>query len=402
MRILVTTPGKLIRSKGHYYTKIIYGYEYFSKYLGAFDEVVKIGQCSEDNLTDTSRLLQVDGKGVDIFELPKTSGAIDYFRKKKDIEKLALTALKSCDAAALRIPDPLSFFLIEQCCKLRKPFVVEITTDIWTYLAPQNSTMRFGLFFRYYWHYLQKQACLKANGVSYVTQYHLQSRYPSYISLHPADQKHFEAAFTDADIPLNQFRQSPKNEFFKDGKIKLVHISGNLSFDGKGYKELLEALNILSKTYDIELGLVGDGELSPANLQYVRDNNLLSFIHKYGKVETRERMFDILNDSDIFVFPSYTEGLPRVVVEAMACGLPCVGSDIPGNRELMQNDALVAVHNGSALASKLDELIRNVELLRVYSVDNLLKAKKEFSKEAVNKKSQEFYQRLANIFESSI
>lgn len=397
MKVLVTTPGKLIKSGGHYYTKIIYGYDYFLKYLNSFDEVVKLGQCVENSEIDTTHLLRVDGEHVSIQELPKTSGALDYFCKKNVIERTALQVLQSCDAAALRIPDPLSFYLIRQCQKLNKPFIVEITTDIWTYLSPKNSTMRLGWFFRYYWHYLQKRACLNACGVSYVTQKHLQSRYPSYKSVHPTDTVHFNAAFTDADIPLAQFRKTPKENFFKNGVIKLVHISGNLSFDGKGYKELLEALNILSKSYNVELGLVGDGELSPINNQFVKENNLDQYIYKYGKVESRERVFEILNSSDIFVFPSYTEGLPRVVVEAMACGLPCVGSDIPGNRELMQDDVLVPVHNGISLAAKLDVLIKSPNDLKKYSEQNLEKAKRKYSKEAVDIVSHQFYKRLAQL-----
>ena len=396
MRILVTTPGKLQRISGHYYTKIIYGYDYFSKYLTSFDEVVKIGQCEVNDNENTSHLLQVDGIGVYVYELPKTTGAIDYYKKKKTIEHHALKALHMCDAAALRIPDPLSFFLIKQCQKLNKPFIVEITTDVWTYLSPQNSSMRFGFFFRYYWHYLQKQACLKANGVSYVTQKHLQSRYPSYKSLHPNDTYHFEAAFTDADIPLRQFRKDPRRNFCKDGKIKLVHISGNLSFDGKGYKELLAALDILSQEYDVELGLIGDGQFSTINEQFVKEHNLDKFIRNYGKIESRENLFKILNNSDIFVFPSYTEGLPRVVVEAMACGLPCVGSDIPGNRELMQEEVLVPVHDSISLAKKIKDIVTDKEKLSHYSDENLRKAKKYFSKESTDEISKEFYKNLFN------
>ena len=53
-----------------------------------------------------------------------------------------------------------------------------------------------------------------------------------------------------------------------------------------------------------------------------------------GRVNRRQ-LSDILENSDIFVFPTAAEGLPRVIIEAMAKGLPCVISDVSGNPELV-------------------------------------------------------------------
>jgi hypothetical protein len=150
--ILVTSPGKVIESdNGDYYTKIIYGYGYYKKYLAAFDEVQKICQVrKERDGNEHNAMLQVNGDYVEVFRLPWTNGLIDYLRKREVIEALADQALKDCDAVSVRIPDPLSFYLIKKCHKEKIPFVVEITTDVWSYLSPENSTMKFRAFFRAY------------------------------------------------------------------------------------------------------------------------------------------------------------------------------------------------------------------------------------------------------------
>lgn len=390
MKILVTSPGTLFKANGGYYTKIIYGYNYFSKYFNSFDEVVKVGQCLDNKSLNINEYLRVDGPKVKVQELPKSFGFFNYFRKKRQIEKCALNALLNCDAAALRIPDPLSFFLIKQCVRHHIPFVVEITTDVWTYLSPKNNTLWYAPVLKYYWHYLQKDACQKAIGVSYVTRNHLQSRYPSYKRIHPEDNLHFESAFTDADISVNDFAKTSKSFLEHKGDYKLVHVSGSLSNDGKGYKELLMALNEL-KDNPVKLILVGDGDFSEPNKEYVKQHVLENKIVKIGRINDRTELFKILRDSDIFVFPSYTEGLPRVVVEAMANALPCIGSDIPGNIELMQPEAIVPVKSSKALADKIFYFISHPELLDKQSELNLEKAKQFYSKEATEQLANTFY-----------
>lgn len=401
MKILVTSPGTLFKTSGGYYTKIIYGYNYFSKYFTSFNEVVKVGKCLDDNSLNINEYLRVDGPKVKVQELPKSSGLFDYIRKKKQIEKCALKALLDCDAAALRIPDPLSFYLIKQCVKRDIPFVVEITTDVWTYLSPKNNSLWYASVLRCYWHHLQKNACQKALGVSYVTQRHLQSRYPSYKRLHPEDKVHFESAFTDADISVNDFAKTYKT--FSDHKrdFKLVHVSGSLSYDGKGYKELLMALNDL-KDVPVKLVLVGDGDFSEPNKAFVRQHGLENKIIKVGRINDRRELFEILSDSDIFVFPSYTEGLPRVVVEAMANALPCIGSDIPGNVELMQPESIVPVKNSKALSDKISYFISNPEFMEKQSELNLEKAKLFYSKEVTEQIANTFYGHLFDLIRNKI
>jgi glycosyltransferase involved in cell wall biosynthesis len=69
--------------------------------------------------------------------------------------------------------------------------------------------------------------------------------------------------------------------------------------------------------------------------------------------------------ADIFCLPSYREGVPNALLEAAACGLAMVTTDVPGCRDVVINGVsgwLVPVRNAEALANALETLITNPEL----------------------------------------
>ena len=89
---------------------------------------------------------------------------------------------------------------------------------------------------------------------------------------------------------------------------------------------------------------------------------------------------------DIFVFPSKQEGLPKALMEAMACGLPCIVSNVRGNRDLIdngkggfvvennENDYLEAINklkNDPMLRKQMGEY--NINKIKNYSIDSILK-----------------------------
>jgi len=118
----------------------------------------------------------------------------------------------------------------------------------------------------------------------------------------------------------------------------------------------------------------------------------LSLSHRVdflGNISRREEIFEKLDQSDLFVLPSRQEGLPRAMIEAMARGLPCIGSQVGGIPELLPPEYLVPPDDEHALANKIIEVIhdpermarmsaRNRELSGKYCSDVLTKRRVEF------------------------
>jgi glycosyltransferase involved in cell wall biosynthesis len=105
-----------------------------------------------------------------------------------------------------------------------------------------------------------------------------------------------------------------------------------------------------------------------------------------------------LDLADLFVMPSRTEGLPRAMVEAMARGLPCIGSSVGGIPELLAQEDLVPPGDADALARKIAEVAGDPHRLAAMSARNLAKAKL-YSGSALAERRMAFYRHVREATE---
>ncbi|MEM3731853.1 MAG: glycosyltransferase family 4 protein [Candidatus Bathyarchaeia archaeon] len=133
----------------------------------------------------------------------------------------------------------------------------------------------------------------------------------------------------------------------------------------KGLVYLLYAMREIVRVHpNVKLFVIGGGPLE-ARLVKLADELSLSgnvrFVGSVGRAEVAR----FLSRSSIFVFPSLREGLPLSVLEAMACGVPVVGSDIPGINDVIVNGGnglLAPAKNSEALADAVLTLLNDAEL----------------------------------------
>jgi glycosyltransferase involved in cell wall biosynthesis len=128
----------------------------------------------------------------------------------------------------------------------------------------------------------------------------------------------------------------------------LVNV-GRLAYQ-KNQRTLVEAV---AKLPDVHLAILGEGELRESLESLTRALGLEDRVHLLGELPWGDAI-SITRTADLFVFPSHFEGLSLALVEAMSLGLPVVASDIPPNREALQ-DAGILVSPQSA-----DDLARTI------------------------------------------
>lgn len=153
----------------------------------------------------------------------------------------------------------------------------------------------------------------------------------------------------------------------------------------KGLEYLLEAMKIItSYPTDTNLLLVGTGPLEDKLTKKVKELNLTSNVHFMGWAN-KEKLAEFYVLSDIVVVPSIvtdsgdTEGMPTVIVEAMATGKPVVASDVSGIKDVVIdgfNGLLVEQKNPKMIAEKIAELINNPSLHGKFSQNAIFSSKK--------------------------
>lgn len=145
--------------------------------------------------------------------------------------------------------------------------------------------------------------------------------------------------------------------------IRIVLVSRML-WD-KGIREFVEAAKLLRQKYgqDLEFWLVGKVDIQ--NDSSISEGQLLDW-NKEGNVNWVGYQPDVKRlyaESHIAVLPSYREGLPKSLIEAMAIGRPIVTTDAPGCRELVnENGILVKVNDVSSLSRAIERLVLNENL----------------------------------------
>ncbi len=157
----------------------------------------------------------------------------------------------------------------------------------------------------------------------------------------------------------------------------------------KGLNLLIDSLKILNIKYnmrDTKLLIVGDGpekkklEVRSERLE-LKDNVMF-----YGWAKDPEEIAKLMNQSKILIVPSYNEGGPRTLLEAMACGIPVIATPVGIIPDIIEDKKSGRIINwdGNDIAEKAFELLNNLEDYKKYSVAGL-EIVKNFEKKAAIK-----------------
>lgn len=166
-------------------------------------------------------------------------------------------------------------------------------------------------------------------------------------------------------------RQGIRSQFGVSCEDTLLISVGEVR-DLKNHKAIIEAVHQL-KNSRIHYFIVGAGEAESSLRDMARDLHVEKQIHFLGY---RNDVHQLLKVSDIFCFPSYREGLPAALMEAMASGVPVVASQVRGNTDLVAdgvNGFLCSPKDVSGFAEKISILMQDRDLAQQFVEKSLHK-----------------------------
>ncbi len=161
---------------------------------------------------------------------------------------------------------------------------------------------------------------------------------------------HPKAYFQPNGVDLKVFREGEKkphggkNIFFVGGLVRR-----------KNVKLLIEATSLLP---GVSLHIVGEGPLRGELERFAYEKKVHAVF--YGSVPYKQ-LPELLREADLFVIPSIFEGHVKVLSEAMACGIPCIGTEVEGIRDLIQSEktGLLCAPTSFALSRAIQRLLEN-------------------------------------------
>lgn len=394
MRVIVATEHRFQRSPlGTIYSVTGRGYSFWRRYLHAFDEVLVVGRVADTDLA-AEHWEQVEGNGVRVEPLTNYQGLLAYVQNYPRIQRAVnkLWRDNPTSAIILRLPGQVGNLMWRSPARDLRPVGVEVVGDpfdVFTLAAVKHPLTP---FFRWLFTARLRQQCQQASAVAYVTKDYLQRRYP------PAPDA-LSTHYSSIELSKQAFAANPRRFPESRDAYTLVFV-GTLAQLYKAPDVLIHAVaRCVQKGLDLKLTILGDGrhraelEALVARLQL---GERVSFI---GEVPAGAPVRAQLDKADLFVLPSRTEGLPRAVIEAMARGLPCIGSTAGGIPELLPPEAMVPPGDAEMLARKIIEVIRSPERMNEMSERNLHKAR-EYQDEVLAERRNDFYQYIKNETEA--
>ncbi|RKR91332.1 glycosyltransferase involved in cell wall biosynthesis [Micromonospora pisi] len=383
MRVVVTTETRFSRAPdGSVWTQDGPAYPFFSRYLAAFDTVRVVARLRHVD-TPAGNAHRVDGPGVELWPLPHYVGPRQYLASWRSIRQAVRAAAQPGDAVILRVPSPTGAMLAGWRERQRLPYAIEVVGDPYDVFAPGVVEHPLRPFLRQWGTTRLRHLCRSAGAVAYVTERHLQSRYPSRPDA-------LSVAYSSVDLPAEAFVPAPRRVDRAPRPGTLISI-GSLDQLYKGIDTLIEALARIAADGEApRLVHLGDGRFRPQLERLVVEAGLADRVTFVGTVPAGPAVRKHLDAADLVVVPSRTEGLPRVLIEAMARGLPALGSNVGGIPELLGAEDMVPPNDPFVLAAAIRHFLADPARLTAASARNLARAQ-DYSVASLRPRRDDFY-----------
>lgn len=374
MKLLYAHDHKLRYFENGFYTTGGFSDQVTNRYTSVFENMVLLCRAiKSDNIGGCSR---IGNANVDV--CPLFCGKV--LPTKANL-RLIQTQVMAADVVMVRLPSLLGLYTAFIAFANKKKVCVEVVGSAWgSYWYKSFSGKIAALPLEV----LNKCVIKNAAYVLYVTDDYLQKEYPT---------KGVSVGCSDVVLDVQEIdvlnRRLEKIKKWAENSIVLGTL-GQIDYKYKGHKTVLQVIAELKKLgVKVEYRLAGNGSrgyIEGLALKY----GVLDNIKFYGQI-SHEEINQWIDELDVYVQPSLTEGMPRSVIEAIYRATPTIVSDAGGMYELVESDSIFKA--GSV--EHLFEIIRKLSNKKMLSMAqrNYIFCEK-FDCNKLSKKRESFYTRI--------
>ena len=361
-------------------------YAHWQRYLSTFEEVQVVGR-SQQVASVPPGYRRVDGPGVKVLQVPYYQGPLGLLRRLPAVLRTLRRGLEPEDAVIVRLSGLLGHLAAGLRQSQGRPFAAEVVNDPYMGYGPDGTRHPLRPLFRALLTGLTQLQCRQAGAVQYVTREALQRRYPP---------RRGRPSFgvSDVHLPPEAFQAAPRRY---DRPARLAVLVGSLEQPHKAADIAIEALALLRRRgQDVRLSIVGDGPLRPSLEAQAAQAGVAEHLEFVGQRSTPAEVRADLAAAELFLIPSRTEGLPRVLLEAQAQALPAIGSSVGGIPELIPAEYLVPPGDAAALARVWGALAADPAALSAASARNLALAR-DYADDVLDRERSAFQRAVRSL-----
>ena len=324
------------------------------RYLHFADRVTVASRMRQlDRAASLDALTLVSRPDVSYEPLPSLSGPIMRYTNRREAVRRLEQVLERADVLIARLPSEIGSLAIRVARRLEKPWAVEVVTCTWDALW-NYGTLQGKLYAPISW-WTTRRLVGEASHAVYETQQFLQRRYPArgttvgcpIVELPVVDRSVLERRLDAIEAWVPPFR---------------IGLIGALSVGFKGIDTAIDALTgVRDRLPEFELRVLGAGDASRWR-RLAEEAQLGDRVHFDGVLPSGEPVNRWLDALDLYIQPSFQEGLPRATLEAMSRGCPALASTAGGLPELLDAECL----HRPGDADRLGELIAHAAADRAW------------------------------------
>ncbi|MBC2239962.1 glycosyltransferase family 4 protein [Listeria booriae] len=343
-------------SDGQVYSEVAFSYSNWERYVAHVDQLTVIARMEPLGDLDTKLLNLSSGENVAFEGMPNPYG-IRAFTPFPRGYKTVLAAVEKADGVIARLPSEIGYMAVKAARKTNTPYCIEVVGDAYNAMATYGDWK--GKLYAPFAERKMRRSISNANHTLYITDRHLQERYPT--SGQSVSCSNVE--LSNLEIETIERRQE-RNE--KPAEKLIIGMNGSLSSPYKGFETAFQALaSIKSELPPFEFRILGRGSKEDW-LGVIEQLGLTEHVVFSGTLP-HQGVYEWLDDIDIFLMPSKTEGQGRALIEALSRGCSCLGSNVGGIPELITKEQLHEPSDTAELANKLVKLATNPKQRQRYA-----------------------------------